>query len=263
MTPEERVESLREMLPGLRDYLYEYLAADGASVCRDGDISYQRDIIDPLVAVMKRLHFTEAKSQRVANYCGEYGRKAVVNAFYGYRSRLRRSEADDIGVAGVVLANVDTSNAGKVDAAANVINQLNEGRNEYAHLKFDAHRAMLALAAERRLRQLGRITNWTSFDQANALIRSVVLRCERRPDRSMDEVLGVAAPRWQNPNMVFGDGRFGDGTRLMTVTQPDGSTEMVRTSLVEPLIPEFRGMSRPEIEQAIQEKLAAAQAAAE
>jgi hypothetical protein len=60
--------------------------------------------------------------------------------------------------------------------------------------------------------------------------------------------------------VLFSDGRFGDGTRLVTMVLPDGTVEQRRTSVIEPLVESFVGMSPVEIGLAIQAKVEAAKA---
>jgi hypothetical protein len=253
MTPDERVAALKELLPGLKDVVYEALIAEhplGTLEC-----SYQLDLVEPLRDLMVRLRFNDAKKLRVANYCGARGAVFLGNVYHSFKQVMYKKERADLTVALEVLAGVDQGDEEEMKAAAEVINELNDKDDNGPVLAFNLQRALLAIQAEKLLKRTGNINQRTPINTAINQVWSLVKRAERRPERTMEELLGIAPPRSSQPNMLFSDGRFGDGTRLETVTLADGTTEQRRTSLVEPLVPEFIGMNRVQIEKAIRAKI--------
>jgi len=253
MTPDERVAALKELLPGLKAVVYEALIAEHPLGTLDA--SYQVDLVEPLRDLMVRLRFDDAKKLRVSNYCGARGASFLGSVYYSFKQVMNRKEQADLTVALNVLAGVDQGDEEEVEAAAEVINDLNDKDDNGPVLAFNLQRALLAIQAEKLLKRIGSINQRTPMDRAINEVWSLVKRAERHQQRTMEELVGIAPPRSRFPNTLFSDGRFGDGTRLETVTLADGTTEQRRTSLVEPLVLEFVGMNRMQIGEAIRAKI--------
>ena len=113
MTPEERTATLRDLLPGLQDFHYEALAAEHASSTQGGPGGKQQL---PIVDVMMRLRFNDAKVLRIKHYCGAAGAELLDACYCRFRDRLAGEEARDFTVAPEVAAHADDS-----DAAADAI----------------------------------------------------------------------------------------------------------------------------------------------
>ena len=254
MTPEERTATLRDLLPGLQDFHYESLAAEHAST--NLECHWLNDLRLPIVDVMMRLRFNDAKVLRVKHYCGAAGAGLLDNCYSRFRNRLAGEEDRDFTVALEVAAQVNDS-----DAAADVINELNAEQGRQPAVDFDLRSVQAMLAAQSTLKRHGVIKASTPMREAISKVRWLTKKAlADTGQRTMEELLGVARPRTEHPDVLFADGCFGDGTRLVTVTLPDGTVEQRRTSLIEPLVESFVGMSPVEIGQAIQAKVEAAKA---
>ena len=254
MTPEERIATLRDLLPGLQDFHYESLAAEHAST--NLECHWLNDLRLPIVDVMMRLRFNDAKVLRVKHYCGAAGAGLLDNCYSRFRNRLAGEEDRDFTVALEVAAQVNDS-----DAAADVINELNAEQGRQPAVDFDLRSVQAMLAAQSTLKRHGVIKASTPMREAISKVRWLTKKAlADTGQRTMEELLGVARPRSENPDVLFADGYFGDGTKLVTVTLPDGTVEQRRTSLIEPLVESFVGMSPVEIGQAIQAKVEAAKA---
>ena len=254
MTPEERTATLRDLLPGLQDFHYESLAAEHATT--NLECHWLNDLRLPIVDVMMRLRFNDAKVLRVKHYCGAAGAGLLDNCYSRFRNRLAGEEDRDFTVALEVAAQVNDS-----DAAADVINELNAEQGRQPAVDFDLRSVQAMLAAQSTLKRHGVIKASTPMREAISKVRWLTKKAlADTGQRTMEELLGVARPRTEHPDVLFADGCFGDGTRLVTVTLPDGTVEQRRTSLIEPLVESFVGMSPVEIGQAIQAKVEAAKA---
>ncbi len=257
MTLEERIGTLRDLLPGLQDFHYESLAAEHTS--SNLECHWLQDLRLPIVDVMMRLRFTDAKVLRVKAYCGASGATLLDNCYGRFRTRLAGEEMRDFTVALEVAAQARDN-----EAAAEVINELNAEQGRAPAFEFDLRSVRTMVAAQGTLKRYGYITPSTPFREAIKKIRWLTRKAladTRR--RTMEELIGVARPRSDHPNTLFGDGYFGDGTRLVTVTLEDGTTEQRRTSLIEPLVESFAGRNPVEIASAIRERIEATRAAKE
>lgn len=254
MTAEDRVAALRDLLPGLQDFHYEALAADHPS--RSLECHWLNDLRQPIVDVMVRLRFNDAKLLRVKHYCGVDGATLLDQCYKRFRDHMGREEVRDFTVALEVA-----QQAGDSEAAADVINELNAEQGRSPAMQFDLHTVQTMKAAEAALKRHGMITASTPMKRAITLVRNLTKRAlVDTKHRTMDELLGRGQPRSKQPNMLFSDGFFGDGTRLVEVTLPDGSKQLKRTSAIEPLVESFVGMNPMEIQAAIQAKVEAAKA---
>ena len=254
MTPEERTATLRDLLPGLQDFHYEALAAEHAST--NLECHWLNDLWLPIVDVMVRLRFNDAKVLRIKHYCGAAGAELLDACYHRFRNRLAGEEVRDFTVALEVAAQVNDS-----DAAADVINELNAEQGRQPAVDFDLRSVQAMLAAQSTLKRHGVIKASTPMREAISKVRWLTKKAlADTGQRTMEELLGVARPRTEHPDVLFADGCFGDGTRLVMVTLPDGTVEQRRTSLIEPLVESFVGMSPVEIGQAIQAKVEAAKA---
>ena len=260
MTPDERVVLLKEMLPNLTEWIYQCLASDHAVSCSNGlenDITRKTALID----VMARLRFNDAKVQRVRNHCGLKGSDIIGSAYWAFTNRLRKAQGQDLLVSTQVLHSVDVNDEETVEAATKVVNELNETRdNKYEPLKFDVNRALKAIEIERYMWTRGIITHTTDPEFSMAELRRNLNRWERFPHQTIDELFGRdnAPSRSNYPNTLFSDGKFGDGTEMVSMTGPDGEQRWVRSSRLESVLPAFEGMNRMEIEEAIRAKIEAA-----
>ena len=106
MTSEERIATLRDLLPGLQDFHYEALAAEHASSTQGGPGGKQQL---PIVDVMMRLRFNDAKVLRIKHYCGAAGSELLDACYCRFRNRLAGEEARDFTVAPEVAAHADDS----------------------------------------------------------------------------------------------------------------------------------------------------------
>lgn len=263
MNPTERITSLKELLPGLRPVVYEILAAD-TNVITNG-IDWKIEFVEPLVELMGRLRFNDVKIQRVTNHCGSAGGVKLKNAYWVFKQKLNKEELTDYAVAAEVVNGLQPSSAEESRGAIEVVNELVESRETgFEHVKFDLVKVQRMLAVERRLKQRGSIKMTTPMREAVNMVRRWVTRWEklevRSPNITIDEVFGESKPREQFPNMLFGDNRFGDGTRLLLEKDAAGNNVWRRTSLVEPLVPEFEGMDperiKAEIQRRVKERIA-------
>ena len=254
MTPDERIATLRDLLPGLQDFHYEALAAEHAST--NLECHWLNDLRLPIVDVMMRLRFNDAKVLRVKHYCGAAGAELLDACYYRFRKCLAGEEVRDFTVALEVAAAVGGS-----EAAAEVINELNAEQGRQPAVDFDLRSVQAMLAAESTLKRHGVIKPSTPIREAIGKVRWLTKKAlADTGQRTMEELLGVARPRSESPDVLFSDGRFGDGTRLVTMVLPDGTVEQRRTSVIEPLVESFVGMSPVEIGLAIQAKVEAAKA---
>lgn len=244
MTPTERITALKELLPGLRSIVYEILAAD-TNIVTDG-IDWKIDFTEPLVDVMGRLRFNDVKIQRVTNHCGAAGGVKLKSAYWVFKQRLNKEEVTDFAVAAEVVNGLQPSTPEETKGAIEVVNELVESRETgFEHVKFDLVKVQRMMAVERRLKHRGNIKMTTPMREAVQMVRQWVNRWEkmelRSPNITIEEVFGEVKPRADFPNMLFGDNRFGDGTRWHQVTNTAGEQVWQRSSLIEPLVPEFEG----------------------
>jgi hypothetical protein len=256
MTLEDRIATLRDLLPGLQDFHYEALAAEHAS--QNLECHWLNDLRLPIVDVMMRLRFNDAKVLRVKAYCGANGATLLDQCYGRFRTRLAGEEVHDFTVALEVAAQAKNN-----EVAAEVINELNAEQGRAPAFDFDLRSVQAMMAAQSALKHHGFITPSTPLRDAIGKVRWLTRKAlaDTRM-RTMEELLGVARPRSEQPNMLFADGYFGDGTRLVTVTLEDGTTVQRRTSLIEPLVESFVGKNPMEIESAIRERVEAARAKA-
>jgi len=254
MTPADRIAELKDMLPGVPDFVLHCLASDvEVSLTTD---TWKQDFVKPLLDVMKRLRFTEQKLARLMTYCGQWG-AAKANSVFCYQFKQQRDQLEqaEFTVLQAALQQVeDKTDPDQVEAAMEAANEMNRVDDQDPYWTFDLDTVMLYQHCERVLKRTGSISQRDSLDVMVRRVRHLTKRCQKR-GKSPEEVMGLTPPRSQFPDVLFRDGFFGDGTRLESYTDKDGVQRFRRTSKVEPLVGDFVGMNPMDIQLLIRKRL--------
>lgn len=260
---DEAYATLLELLPGIDpdviDYLLALEAPPGAfserwQWCLD-------TIIYPLADLMLRLRFNDAKLARVSSYCNLAGGRLLKSAYFYYKQRRQGRAALELETM-LRTMRTEERTAQREDrepdyeAAADIANQLNAKVDGEPLRTFNVDRALLARSCERALRRKGVLTDDTDLHRGMQMVSNLVNKVENdKAKRSPEEFLHLVPPRRNSPNVIFPDGRFGDGSRLVEVKLPDGRVVKRRDYGVDAVIPAFVGLSRIEQDQMIRQAL--------
>lgn len=259
----ERAAVLRELLPGIDPDVIDYLLGEtrppGAHCERYR--WYLENVTRPLAALMMRLRFDDVKLSRVGSYCGAGGVSILRDSYHIFKNRWSDRSLKELEV----LLRVVEAERQKAEeeerepdfeAAAAAANSLNGEEDGEPIEPFNVERAMLAIRCEKLLWRVGRLNAGMSLRESTRELRKFIRKVEGDSrKRSPEERLGLEMPRHLSPNVLFSDGRFGDGSRLIEVTLPDGRKAQRRDDGVEAIIPAFVGLTSVEQDQMIRKAL--------
>lgn len=252
MTPKERFDELQHFMPGTPDYVLHFLAADNGirpwETQHEETCRYKEPVQNHF---LKFRVDSKSKLQFILNCCGEHGATWLRNRYWFWNQERLRQEATEFGIAAEATRQLH----GELDGEelADAVNKAVESNkaDDEPWQNFDAHRALRVLQCDEVLKRNGKYRG-RSMIESHQLLRALVRKVEiDTRKRSPEELLGLTTPRHLQPTVVFSDGRYGDGARLLQ--RADGSFYKERQ--IEPLVPEMDGIPKAEMIKIIQKRL--------
>lgn len=255
MTPKERFDELQILMPGTPDYILSFLAADNGIIPwesrHEETCRYKEPVQDHF---LKFRIDSKIKLQTILNACGEKGASWLRNRYFYWNQERVNDEAGEFAVAAEVTRQLEGKLEG--EELADAVNAVvAKGDSEVDPWQsFDAFRAALVMECDDLLRSLDRYKG-KSMRDSNRLLRALVRKVEiDTRKRSPEEILGLYPPRTNHPNVVFADGRFGDGARFIQELDDQGNVvKQYKEKLEQPLLPELAHMGPTQRRQFVHE----------
>ena len=253
MNPKERFEQLQYLMPGTPDRVLAFLAAENGitpwETHHEETCRYKEPVQNHF---LKFRVDSKHKLQFILNCCGEKGAAWLRNRYFYWNQERVRHEAMEFGIAAEATRQLTPGLEG--EELADAVNEVvgSNGTEEDPWQNFDAHRALRVMHCDDVLKRHGKYQGKSNLE-CHKLLRALVRKVEiDTRSRSPEELLGLTTPRHLQPNVVFADGRYGDGARMLR--RADGT--FYKERLNEPMIPEMVGMGRTEMIEIIRERLA-------
>lgn len=251
MTIEERVEQLSMLMPSIGTSIIAFLAADNALKPWTDTAERRKVFHEPLMEFFRKFRIDRKKMQRILNSCGDAGAVELKNSYWYWQRESGTGEANDMGTVAEVGRAVTGTKGGETtaeDVASTAQQVLSENGKREPYLKnLDATRCALILRCDSVLKQSGRYRN-KRIEQCHSMLRSLVRKCELDSKRRPPE--HWIYPNRRQPlqaNVVYADGKFGDGAEYYKELDENGRIiKQGKRSKIDPLVPEFLGLSRHE-----------------
>lgn len=258
MTPDERFEELQILMPGTPEGVLRYLSAEHAISPWESAFEERNEYIEPVRDFFRKFRIDKKKLQRILNVCGEAGARWLNNRHFYWNQEMARLQGEELAV--VADATRQLSKELEGDQLADAVNEVvSEATidDDDPWQNFDAAGALRAMHCDDVLKRHGKY-NGRSLRDCNLLLRSLIRKVETDArKRSPEELLGLTPPRSQFPNVVFADRRFGDGSEYVQELDSNGKVvRQYKKSGVNPVVPEFKGMSRQQAQAKCLELLA-------
>jgi len=249
MNIDERIEQLKMLMPTIKEEIILFLAADNPFKPW-ADQERRKVFHEPMMEFFRKFRIDRKKLQRIMHYCGEAGAKELTNSYWHWSCESNKGEATDMatvaGVGRAVNAGIQqTSSVEEVTDTANRVLTADGKRDPF--LKLDATRCALIIRCDTLLERAGKYRG-ISTQRCHRMLRGLVRKCEMDSQRRPPEWwLFPETRQKRNPNAVYADGKFGDGSEYYKVLDEDGRiVSQGRRPAMDPLVPEFLGLSRQE-----------------
>lgn len=251
----ERIDQLKVLLPGLKEPIIEFLAADNALPPWSQS---ERTLLfsQPLRTEFRRFRIDRDRVNRILHWCGAAGAKELKQVFYYHLRDMDSELAREYAVAAEIAKDVDLGADEQVAAAVAEVNDA---------LKAQGEREPVQLCSPARLRNVinadrylsrQRLYTGTLLDGYRQLMFTVRKMEHTSPPRSPAEALGRDEVRRDNPHVVYENGLFGDGTLYFQERDPNHPTRLLKQGRklpFEPIAPELFGKNKSEVDAFVQD----------
>ena len=248
-TREDRIENLSLLMPSVAEEIILYLATDNSLKPYKSTSERTVTFHYPLMEFFRKFRIDRKKLQRILHHCASPGADDVKASFWRWEQESTAGEANDMGSVAAVgrAAYMEDNGGGNLEEVTQTAKEvLTDGGKREPYLShLDAVRTELILRCQSALIRSGRIRN-LPMARANKILRQLVRKCEMDTKRRPPEywVMPHTRQDYNNPNVVYADGKFGDGSEYYKKLDDNGRiVEQGRKPKVDPLIPEFMGLS--------------------
>ena len=253
---DDRIENLKILMPSVPEEIILYLATDNSLKPWKGSAERTAVFHNPMMDFFRKFRIDRKKLQRILHYCATPGADDVKSSFWRWEQESGLAEANDMGSVAAVgrSAAMQDDGGGTLDDVTQAANDVitAKGTRE-AYLKLDPVRLQLIMRCDSALRLSGKYRG-LKMERAHKLLRGLVRKCELDSKRRPPEYWVIPSYRanYSDPNTVYADGKFGDGSEYYKVLDDNGRViEQGRKRKVDPLVPEFLGLTLHEQNQLV------------